>query len=640
MNSDNNLGYFDNYNYENNLSTSFSELNLNKNVDKIFRCKLCKKIPLILSILQDKNNDYAILFNCKCFDPTKYRANKPIEFYYNFTDIYNIHCNKCNEKENLLFSDLNENDVFCKNCAKNNNININNFRTLEEIDNICELHKLKFCGYDVKNKINFCNDCLINGIFQDEDLKFFDELKLSDDEIKENNEKINKIKNKIKNDELIYQKLLNKINSQNEKDEIKDIFVKNKENNQTLIKILENYIINFFLAKKSQKLNFELFLSSLLIIKNLIIGNQYDENNYEKKNYINYLNRNVIIKPNDLFNFAEINNYQIYQTNENNYNINNNNNSDQYNYLCINNQEDISSLGDYSRIKIISNDNNNLVTEIILLHDLRYAIAIDKIVDIIDSNTFNIDITLRDHSKPIFSMIQLKENAHRLVTSSLDNTIKIWRIEGKVFQNEGTLNKHSDSIFKIIQFQNDFIVSSSLNEIILWKNNFPYTNLQTIINEKNDIYSLCESNNFLFCASEKKNLSYYKLNNEKLDFIESFHKIKSYSQNDIININENLIAIGFKDKITLFNTKLLKVYKIISVSSQNLSIFSLCLFKENTILVGMKNCVKEFNIDNCEELGSIEFEGNEEVISINKLNDDKFSTCTLKKSIGCIWGKK
>ena len=50
MSSNDNLGYFDNYDYENNLSTSFSELNLNKNVDKIFRCKLCKKIPVILSI--------------------------------------------------------------------------------------------------------------------------------------------------------------------------------------------------------------------------------------------------------------------------------------------------------------------------------------------------------------------------------------------------------------------------------------------------------------------------------------------------------------------------------------------------------------------------------------------------------------
>ena len=34
MNSDNNLGYFDNLDYENNLSTSFSDLNLNTNVDK------------------------------------------------------------------------------------------------------------------------------------------------------------------------------------------------------------------------------------------------------------------------------------------------------------------------------------------------------------------------------------------------------------------------------------------------------------------------------------------------------------------------------------------------------------------------------------------------------------------------------
>ena len=637
MNSNNNLGYFDNINYENNLSDSFSNLNLNNNIDKIFRCKLCKKIPLILSILQDKNNDYAILYNCKCFDHKKYRANKPIEFYYNFTDIYNIHCNKCNEKENLLFSDINENDAFCKNCAKNNNINIENFRTLDENDNICVFHKLKFFGYDIKNKINFCNDCLNNGYLQDGDLKFFSDFKILENEIKEINEKINKIKNKIKNDELIYQKILNKINSQNEKDEIKANFIKNQENNQILIKIIDNYYNNFFLKKKSDKLNLEILLSFAIIARSLIIGNQYDENKYEKQNYINYLNKNVIVKPIDLFNFDEINKYKTYEENENNYNNDNNNNEN--NYLCINNQE-ISSLGDYSRIKLIFNENRYIVSEIILLHDLRYAIAIDKIVDIVDSNTFNIDITLKGHSKPVVSIIQLKENAHRLVTSSFDKTIKIWRIEGKVFQNEGTLNVHTENIFKIIQFQNNFIVSSSLNEIILWKNNFPYTNLQTIINENKDIYSLCESNNFLFCASEKKNLSYYKLNNEKLDFIDSFHKIKSLSQNDIININENLIAIGFRDKITLFNTKFLKVYKIISVSSQRLEIFSLCLFKPNTILVGMKHCIKEFNIDNCEELGSIEFEGNENVLSINKLNDDKFSSCTLQRSIGCIWGKK
>ena len=78
MNSNNNLGYFDNINYENNLS--LSELNLNTNVDKIFRCKLCKKIPLILSILQDKNNDYAILFNCKCFDQKNIELTNLLNF--------------------------------------------------------------------------------------------------------------------------------------------------------------------------------------------------------------------------------------------------------------------------------------------------------------------------------------------------------------------------------------------------------------------------------------------------------------------------------------------------------------------------------------------------------------------------------
>ena len=640
MNSDNNLGYFDNYNYENNLSTSFSELNLNKNVDKIFRCKLCKKIPIILSVVQDKSNNYVILFECRCFENKVYSTKKPSEFYNDFTEINNIHCNNCNEKENLLFSDINKNDVFCKNCAKNKNVNINNFRTLDEIDNICEIHKLKFFGFDKENKINFCNDCLNDGIFQDINLNFFVDFNIPDDEIKEINVKINKIKNKIKNDEQIYQKILiNKNNSQNEKDEIKINFMKNYENNLILIKIIDNYINNFFLRKKSEKLNCELCVSFATIANNLIIGNQYNENNYEMKNYINYLNKNVIIKPNKLFKFKEIDNYKNYEENESNYNDENNNTNEAFNYKCMNNQ-DVSSLGDYTRIKLINKEEKKLISEIILLHDLRYAIAIDTIVDIVDPKTFNVDITLKGHKLPIFSMIQMKENEHRLVTGSLDKTINIWRIEGKVFQNEGNLKGHSEIIFKVFHFHNDFIVSSSSSEIILWKKNFPYTNLQTIINEQSGIFSFCESNNFLFCASEKKNLSYFKLNNEKLEFIDSFNNINICSKNDIININENLIACGFKDKITLFNTKLLKIYKIISVSSQKLEIYSLCLFKENTILVGMKKCIKEFNIDNCEELGSIEFEGNEDVMSINKLNDGKFSTCTLKQSIGCIWGKK
>ena len=638
MNNNNNLGYFDNINYENNLSVTFSNINIDKNYGKILRCKKCKKIPLILTVVQDKNNNFLILYQCKCFDPKLYNKFIPSEFYNIFSEIYNIHCKNCNQKENLLFSDINE-DVYCSNCAKNKNINLNNFRTLDEFDSICEIHKLNFIGYDLQNKINFCNDCLNDGILEDGKLTFFDDLKFSEKEKNEIFEKINKIKNKIKNDEQTFQKILNKNNSQNEKNEIQKIFKKNQENNQNLLKIVENYLNNFFLRKLIDKLNYELVLSFISIDMNLVIKDQYDENNYEKNNYINYLNNNVIIKPNDeLFDFKERELYKDYKE-ENNYNNNNNDNNDEkYKYLCINNQEDISSLGDYTRIKLISNDKT--VSQIILLHDSRYAISIDKIVDIVDPQTFNVDISLKEHTKPIFSMIQLKENAHRLVTASLDKTIKIWRIEGKFYQNEGTLNGHSDIIVKVIQFNNDFLVSSSTNEIILWKNNFPYTNLQTIQNLIFEIFSLCESNNCLFCASEFKNLSCYKLTNEKLTFVESFNNIKICAHNGIININENLIAVGYKDKITLFNTKSLKIYKIISVSSEKLEIFSLCYLKDNRILVGMKNCIKEFNMDNCEELGSIEFEGSENIISISKLNDDKFSTCTGKQSIGCIWDRK
>ena len=635
MNYNNNLGYFENLNYENNLSATFSNININKNIEKIFRCKKCKNIPLIRSVVQDKNNNYLILYECKCIDPKKYRIFTPSEFYDNFSLINNIHCKNCHEKENLLFSSVND-DVFCPNCAKVKNINIDNFRTFDEFDTICEIHKLKFFGYEIQNKINFCNDCLNDGILEDGKLTFYDDVKFSEKEINEILEKINKIKNKIKNDEEIFQKICNKISSQNEKEEIRIYFVKNQENNKILLKIIENYLNNFFLRKINDKLNYELILSFIAIDMNLEIKDSYDENNYEKNDYIKYLNNNVIIKPNELFNFAERDQYKNYEEKSNNYNKILNN--DEYKFLCINTQDEISSLGDYTRLKLI--EEKKLVSEIILLHDSRYAISIDKVVDIVNSQTFNIDITLKGHSKPILSLIQLKENAHRLVTASLDKTIKIWRIEGKVFQNEGTLNQHSNSIFKIIQFNNDFLVSSSLSEIILWKNNFPYTNLHTINNEKQEIFSLCESNRFLFCASEFKNLCCYKLTNEKLTLLNSFNNIKVCAQNDIININENLIAIGFKDKITLFNTNSLKIYKIISVSSEKLQIFSLCYLKDNRILVGMKKCIKEFNMDNCEELGSIEFEGGEDVISFNKLDDDKFSTCMLKQSIGCIWGRK
>jgi WD40 repeat protein len=368
------------------------------------------------------------------------------------------------------------------------------------------------------------------------------------------------------------------------------------------------------------------------------VKNEYNANSYEVNNYINYLNNNIIILQNKNYNYAEKDEYKNIDDQKNDYNNNSLNNKEN-DYLCINNIDDTQSLGDYTRIKLISNEQKDLVSNILLLHDGRYAISIGKNVDIVDSNNYNIDITLNGHQKPIFSMFQINEEKHRLITASSDMSIMLWIFNKTQFQNEGIITGHTNIIFKVIQFNTNYIISSSMNEIKLWKIDFPFTDLHTLP-YKEDMYSLCESNNYLFCASERNDLCCYKLLNEKLELVSSFKNIKVKSSNDIININENLIAIGELEKVTLMDTKLLKIYKIISVSSTASVVLSLCYFKENRLLIGMSNCIKEFNIETCEELGSIEMNEDNKIMSINKLNNDRFSSCCLINSFGCIWGKK
>ena len=632
------LNYHENLKFENNLS--ISNLNINNDSEqKMFRCPKCRTFPVINSVVQTKMNEYILLYECKCIEPNKYVRNDPINFYLTFTEMEKIHCNNCNEKNNLLFSTLDNNIIYCQKCANIKKVNLNNFRTLEDIDSICEIHNLKFIGYDSILKINICEGCMNDNICIDPDLKLFNEIKKKF-EIENVKKKINDINDKIFNKDIqVHKNILNTKNiSDNDRKKINEIFEKNKNENQNLFKIIEIYYKNFIKINEKDKLNFELIKSYLIITKNLIVKNEYNENSYEINKYINYLNNNIIILTFEGFDFAEKDEYKNIDEQKNDYNDNSLNNNEN-NYLCINNLDDTQSLGDYTRIKLITNERKDLVSNIILLHDGRYAISIGNNIDIVDSNNYNIDITLKGHKKEIFYIFQINEQKHRLITASFDMSIMLWIFNKTQFQNEGIIKGHTSIIFKVIQFNTNYIVSSSMSEIKLWKIDFPFTNLHTLPQQEG-IYSLCESNNYLFFASERNDLCCYKLLNEKLELIESFKNIKAKSNNDIININENLIAIGESEKVTLIDTKLLKIYKIISVSSTKSTVFSLCYFKENRLLVGMSNCIKEFNIETCEELGSIEMNENNEIISINKLNNDRFSSCGIKNSFGCIWGKK
>ena len=606
-----------------------------------------------------------------------YNEIKPLEISLflnkmNSIDIFSQVCFFCKKKEEKMFLckdciqefEIVENDqkktinqkgiFFCQNCIIFHNEQYNNHLLVDisNIDNYCEKHIDKKCeAFDLYENRNVCETCI--DFCELKNLEFYDSYYPNDNDIKEICKKLQLIEKKVFKDDInCFKTICNKFNDE-QKNNIKKIFTKNNSNNKNVYNLGKQVLCTYNYAKKIERYNFQICKNFKTVCINLLIPNQFNINqSYDY--YYSYLSKsNNIIKKDD--NFSLRNNIKPSEVKVITNRANNNPNLIQEeesvlfnqklndNAIPINYDDNMNSNNISSLVNIQSFGHTKLlpITSVILLHDKRVAIGASKHIEIINPDTFQRELIIRGQKNEIFSMIQLNENDHRLVSGDLNGEILFWRFDKNTSQNFGKINDNEGFCLKLEQIQNDYLMCISSDEINIFKKDFPYDKVYNQKNKESKQLTAIESNNYIIIVAF--GLTFYKfekINEKKIDLKKekTINEVKNEGVYSITKINEKLIAVGGKEVVYLIDTEKLNIKKRIAIN-ESAGVISLCYTSNKTLLLGFTNFIKEYNVDTCVELATVENAHQGIIFIITQIGEDLFATCGLEDKKCYFWKK-
>ena len=548
---------------------------INNNFEnEIFRCPKCFNVPL----MSLKYNNNKILIHTLCSN--KHNLYTSISDYITKESknhsIYLQSCNYCKSKENKKFLFCNEcNFCFCENC-KSNHLIQHNIIELEKYDNYCIKHKNPEIGFCLTCNKNFCFYCeekhknhkkekLSEILLKESELK---EISLQIDKKKKFIVKITKIKNKIIND---LNEIINNINSA-----YKNFY----EKNSIELSFLNNLLKTYIYKQKQSQLNYK-------FIKNL--KNSYQFTNISKPKIKN--EKNLITKANILITYLNTN-FLLKSTNF--FNINNPN-------IINKNKKILQNLINITTISIKTKQINNLL----LLKSGRFVSChYNQFINVYNQNTYEIEIKIKDNDerKEVNYIYQLKDEEEKILSSSYDKKIKIIRIFNNDYEIEKILYGHNSTVLKAIQLLNGNICSCSWDGTIkIWSKISGNSNYEinfTMTSQDSSIYSVLEINDNEIVSSHSMNYNYFiKFWNldRKICFKEIEINCVYLSNNNLIKINNNIIAIGGVNKIYLIDVISIEVINILNL---NINVYTIFKLSDNSFLMGdNKGVLNQYDFD-------------------------------------------
>lgn len=251
-----------------------------------------------------------------------------------------------------------------------------------------------------------------------------------------------------------------------------------------------------------------------------------------------------------------------------------------------NNNFDISNIYLENSIKI----NTQSIYCLLILNDGRICSASnDSKINILNKFTYETEITIDIFQNGIYYISQLK-NLNLICCS--EKIIKIIKIldknkkSNKLFEVIQTLSKHSNKIWKVIELNDNNLISCSSDKtIIIWENNNNFYKFKYFIPIIADsVRSIIETkiNEIAYTSFYEQKLYFY--NTKTRNQIKILTKIFSSGwNNDIFYYNENYIFVGGNLNIYLIN---IKKYLIINSFETDNYILSFLLIGNNYLLTG------------------------------------------------------
>ena len=288
------------------------------------------------------------------------------------------------------------------------------------------------------------------------------------------------------------------------------------------------------------------------------------------------------------------------------------------------------------------NDHTESIFCLSVLNDGRLISgSADNSIIIYNKATYIPDLIIKEHKSIVLYITQLSSGI--IATCSSDEIIKLFNIKGNNYYILQTLNYHTNSVYKIIELKNKYIVSCSRDESIIFyvKDDNKYRKYYHR-STKGPCYCINEIKENEICYSEAINdcnnnsVCFYNINERRIK-----SSISNISKSDIspfIMISKELLFIPGKNKISIININEYKLIREIKVSNSGL-INGACMLNKNIILTGdEKSIIREWKIegDNLILISKKEKAHKDKIYTLLNIGNGYIASGSVDKSIK-IW---
>lgn len=262
----------------------------------------------------------------------------------------------------------------------------------------------------------------------------------------------------------------------------------------------------------------------------------------------------------------------------------------------------------------------------------------DKTVKIFNLEDFTCEMTLEGHTD-VVSYVGLLTNGC-LISTSLDHSIKIWELKDHDYKCLATLTKHNDAVWKACEISDERICSCSSDcSVMVWKNTAPYDDIATLKGHKSSVFSFIELKNkkyILSCCYGDDKLLFWNTTDYKCEKELSRIDCPRYGNNCLLEINDNKVLVGGRNKITVIDTTTLQVKSKVKLLNAGF-ICSIVEFPNNLIITGSAGGeIFEVDLDGNQILSKKEKAHEKDITSLILLDDKKLISSSNDKTIK-IW---
>ena len=229
------------------------------------------------------------------------------------------------------------------------------------------------------------------------------------------------------------------------------------------------------------------------------------------------------------------------------------------------------------------------VTSLCLLKDGRVATGSwDKKIKILNLGSFKCDITISAHDWIVYYVSVL--DSGYLVSSSGDETIKVWEIYKNRYQLIRTLRDHKKNVYKTIQISAQRMVSCSEDLTIkLWNSSSPFNCIKTLVGHNEWVNSVIElsNNNYIVSGSVDWTIRFWNQSTYKCDKV--IDDVYTSCSDSLKEIKGGLLIVGGNAGLALIELSSFQVQSRIKVKSSFGYIRSILELSDGKVLFGTNN---------------------------------------------------